>query len=992
VPRRVSSPQIIGRAEALAALSSALARADEGEPAVVLVSGEAGVGKTRLVKEALRGESGSGAHLLWGECVATGNGELPYAPIVGALRPLARSLRGADASEVLGGAREELARLLPALGRVELAPATPASPARLFELLLGVLERLGERAPVVLIIEDAHWADVATEHLLGFLVRNLRSERVLLVVTWRTDEPGLRDSLQRLLAELVCDERVEHLDLAPLTREETARQISGIVGRPADAVLADWAHVRGGGNPYFTEELVATRAAGLDRAVPESLRAVLLARMALVSEPARQVLRLVAAAEDRVDHAVLQRAAALDEGRLAAAVHELLDAHVLVRERGGSAYGFRHALAREAVYAELLAPERRALHASLAAAIEAAFSESERGAVEWAALAHHWDAADDARRALAAAIAAGEAATTVYAFADAQRQLERARRLWSEVAAADRPKGVDEPELLRQLAEAARLAGRWDEAIPIAEAALAVLPPAAEPRRAAVLELLLSTLHRETDVAVEHARRALELLPPGPSAERSAAVLRMAAAHGYGDAPSALRKRGLEALEAAKAAGVPADVGVAHRLLGGALAWAGHAEAGLTDLRKACDIALEHDRSEDYVHAVDLLGAALMMLGRIEEAIGAYDGAMDQVRRDGLALSHGIWIETNAAECELRLGRWAAARARLVRLLALRSEHADTRLVTLAVVLLLAAREGEDRDTVAHEEEAVALLDANVSRGAVAVTFSALAELALARGNPERARALVGKARQRIRYGDLQYWPALLSLGLRAEGDLAERARSRGDPVRDAAARRSATLELVDEIKWYAFEERLGAPEPERAPPETVAHWHIADAELARIDGVPRPDLWSEIAGYWDALAQPYQGIYARLRGVEALLAIGERHEAARALRAAHAAAVELGASPLRGDVEALAKRARIALPDAGAEPAERPPLDLTRRELTVLELMAGGRTNRQIAQELYLSPRTVDVHVRHILAKLHAANRVEAAAIAHGLGIGSPA
>jgi predicted ATPase len=207
--------------------------------------------------------------------------------------------------------------------------------------------------------------------------------------------------------------------------------------------------------------------------------------------------------------------------------------------RGGSAYGFRHALAREAVYAELLAPERRALHASLAAAIEAAFSESERGAVEWAALAHHWDAADDARRALVAAIAAGEAATTVYAFADAQRQLERARRLRSEVAASDRPKGVDEPELLRQLAEAARLAGRWDEAIPIAEAALAVLPPATEPPRAAVLELLLSTLHRDTDVAVGHARRALELLPPGPSAERSAAVLRMAAAHVYGDVPSA---------------------------------------------------------------------------------------------------------------------------------------------------------------------------------------------------------------------------------------------------------------------------------------------------------------------------------------------------------------------------------------------------------------------------------------------------------------------
>jgi DNA-binding CsgD family transcriptional regulator len=991
MPRRVSSPQIIGRVDAVAVLSSAFARSGEGEPAVVLVSGDAGVGKTRLVKEATRAEFAAAAHVLWGECLVTGNGELPYAPIVGALRSLTGILGSADAGDVLGGAREELARLLPSLGRGgDVAPTTPASPARLFELLLGVLGRLGEQAPVVLVIEDAHWADVATEHLLGFLVRNLWSERLLLVVTWRSDEPGLRGSLQRLLAELVCDHRVERVQLAPLTREETARQISAIIGAPADAELADWAHDRGGGNPYFTEELVAARAAGLDGGVPESLRDVVRARMALVSEPARRLLRVVAAAEDRVDHAVLRRAAGMDENRVVAAVHELLDAHVLVRERGDSGYRFRHALAREAVYAELLAPERRLLHAGLAGALEGTFGESERDAVEWSALAHHWAAADDARRALGAAIAAGEAATGVYAFADAQRQLERARMLWGQVAAADRPEGIDEAEVLRRLAEAMRLAGRWDEAIPIAEAALAALPADAELRRPAILELLLSTLHRDTDAAVEHARRALELLPPGPSAERSSAVLRIASAHLYGELPSVQRERALEALEAAQAAGVAADVGAAHRLIGGALAWGGNDEAGLAHLRKARDIALESDRSEDHVHAIDLLGAALMMLGRTEEALDTYDGAMERVRHDGLALSHGVRVETNAAECEIRLGRWREAYARLARLLARRSEHADTRLFTLAAAVTLAARQGEDGDTAAHEQEALALLDANVSRGSAAFAFSALAELALARGDPERARALVHSARQRIRYGDLQHWPAMLSLGLRAEGDLAQRAGARGEHVRDDAARRTAALELVDEIHWYAFEERLAEPEPERAPPETVAHWEIADAELARIDGVSRPDLWGKIAGYWDALRQPYQGVYARLREAEAWLAGGGRRPAALALRAAHATAAKLGAAPIRHDLEALAKRARITLAEQGPERTPKhAPFDLTARELTVLELVASGRTNRQIAHELYLSQRTVDVHVRHILEKLRVTNRVEAARIAHQHGIG---
>jgi DNA-binding CsgD family transcriptional regulator/tetratricopeptide (TPR) repeat protein len=988
VARRVSSPQIVGRAEGLAALESALVCVEGGASAVVLVSGEAGVGKTRLVREAVGGAVESGAQALWGECVAVGNGELPYAPLVGALRPLSRSLRDADGVAVLGAAREELARLLPAFGRGgALAPATPASAGRLFELLLGVLERLAKRAPVVLVIEDVHWADVATEHLLGFLVRNLRSERLLLLMTWRSDEPDVRASLQRLLGELLRDERVEHVELARLTRAETALQVSGIVGAGADAAVVEWAHERGGGNPYFTEELVATRAAGLDGPLPDSLRAVLLARMAAVSRPARLILDVVAAAERAIEHDVLARAAGFDETTVAAALHELLEAHVLVRARDGSRYGFRHALAREAVYAELLAPERRALHARLGHAFEATVSASERGAGEWSALAHHWDAAGDARRALGAAIAAGGAAATVYAFADARRQLERARRLWREVATADRPEDVDEPELLRRLAEATRLGGQWDEAIPIAEAALAALPARVDRRRAARIELLLSVLHHERDQAVGHAQRALALLPDGPSIERAQALLRIAGAHVYGELPSVQRRRALEALEAAQAADAVAEVGQAHRLIGLALAYGGNPEAGLEHLREACRVALEHNRGEEHARAIDHLGDALRMLGRIEEALSVYHDAMEHVRRAGLVLSDGVWIEMNAAECEIRLGRWPEARARIACQRALRSEKADNRLAVLTVALLLAARQGEEIDSARQEREALALLDANVSRGAIVAAFSALAELALTRREPASAQALVDRMRQRIRLGGLLDWLMLLTIGLRAKADIAEQATTRDEPTL-AAAHHAAALELVDEVQWYAFEEPIAE---ERAPPETLIQWMVADAELARLDGTPTPDLWHEIADRWDRLGQPYQGIYARLREAEARLATDERPASARALRAAHAAAVGLGALPLRGDLEALAKRARITLPDADAgPPAPGPPLDLTPRELTVLELLAAGGTNRQIAQQLYLSPRTVDVHVRHILAKLNAANRVEAAGIAHRLGIGS--
>jgi DNA-binding CsgD family transcriptional regulator/tetratricopeptide (TPR) repeat protein len=989
VARRVSSPQIIGRVEGMAALESALVRVEGGQSSVVLVSGEAGVGKTRLVREAVGRAVGRGARVLWGECVAVGNGELPYAPLVGALRPLARSMRDEDGVAVLGAAREELARLLPALGRgAALAPATPASPGRLFELLLGVFERLAERAPVVLVIEDVHWADAATEHALAFLVRNLHTERVLLLMTWRNDEPGVRASLQRLLGELVRDERVEQVELARLTSVETALQVEGIVGAAPDAALVEWAHGRGGGNPYFTEELVATRAAGLDGALPGSLRAVLLARMAAISSPARLVLDVVAAAERGIEHEILARAAGLDETTVGAALHELIEAHVLVRERDGSGYGFRHALAREAVYAELLAPERRALHARLAQALEATVRASKRGVIEWSALAHHWDGAGDARRALGAAIAAGEAATTVYAFADAVRQLERARTLWAAVAPADRPEGIDESELLQRLAEAARLGGQADEALPTARAALAALPAGADPRRAARIELLLSILHHDADEAEQHARRAMELLPPGPSTERASAILRIAGAQVYGELPSVERTRGLEALDAARAAGAVPEQGVARRHIGDALAYGGDPEGGLAHLRQARRIALEHDRWEDFARGIDHLGAALMMLGRLEEALRVYADGLEHVRRVGLAMSYGIWIEANAAECEIRLGRWAQAETRIARQLALRGQEANVRLVALASAILLAARRAEDADTVAQEREALALLDANVSNGAVVVACAALAELALAREGPRAAVDIVTRARQRIRCGDLFSWPVLLTLGLRAEADLAEQARAR-TKTPDRAVRRDVALALVDEVHWYAFEE----PTAERAPPETLIHWMLADAELARLDGVPRPDLWREIAARWDALSQPHQGIYARLREAQARLATADRPAAAEALRTAHAVAVALGAFPLRRGIEGLAKRARIILASVSdGPPVARQPLDLTPRELTVLELIAGGRTNPQIAKELYLSPRTVDVHVRHILAKLHATNRVEAAGIAHRLGIGFPA
>jgi DNA-binding CsgD family transcriptional regulator len=255
-----------------------------------------------------------------------------------------------------------------------------------------------------------------------------------------------------------------------------------------------------------------------------------------------------------------------------------------------------------------------------------------------------------------------------------------------------------------------------------------------------------------------------------------------------------------------------------------------------------------------------------------------------------------------------------------------------------------------------------------------------------ARRRPRARRPDLGAHRQG-RHADLA---ASADAGPARRADLAEQARACGDEAAIAEARTRAQA-LLNEVRFYGFEEPVDGP----GPAEALTHHVLGEAELAPLDGEQRPGLWADVAARWEAIRHPYQAAYARMREAEAWLAVGgERSRAGAALRAAHRIAADLGAELVRRDAEALARRARLSL--AGepepAPPAAEPPLGLTPRELTVLELLSAGRTNRQIAEELYLSRRTVDMHVRNVLAKLHAANRVEAAGIAHRLGLGTPA
>ncbi len=432
MPDQVMTGGFVGRAEELARVGGLLQRAADGEPRVQLIGGEAGIGKTRLVEQLATAASRQGMRVLRGGCVPLGEEGLPFAPVLPDLPWSGEAARGA----VAGG-----------------------SQGRLFELLLGVVERLATSAPLLLVMEDLHWADRSTRDLVAFLAASMRAGRVLLVCTFRSDELHRLHPLRGLLAELARNRRVERLELARFTRAELVEQLAGLLGRDPPARLVEDVYARSEGNPFFTEELVLAGAGTGPRGLPPSLREVLLTRVVRLGPDTQRLLGVAAAAGAGVTQPVLAAVVGMGEAALLDGLREAVDQQVLVPEPGGDGYAFRHALVAEAVAGELLPGERVRLHAALATALEAGLGAGEAPAMRAAHLAHHWSGAGDQPRALAASIRAAAAAEQVYAFAEAQLQLERVLSLWDRVPDAAERAGMDRVAVLSRCAEAAYAAG-----------------------------------------------------------------------------------------------------------------------------------------------------------------------------------------------------------------------------------------------------------------------------------------------------------------------------------------------------------------------------------------------------------------------------------------------------------------------------------------------------------------------------------------------------
>ena len=985
VGRRVSSPAFVGRSEQLAAVTAALDRADGGEAGAVFIGGEAGVGKTRLVAEFERIARSRGARVLAGACVDIGGSELPYAPLLGALRTLVRETQPRRLERLVGAGGGELGRLLPELqaGGARSEAVDPLAQARLFEALLDLFARTGVDGPVVLVIEDLHWADPSTRGFLSFLVRNIRRERLLLVATYRTDELHRRHPLRQVLGEVERLPAVERLEVPPFSRRELTQQLAAILEAPPEPALVEELFGRSQGNAFFAEELLAASGDGAAQPIPDSLRDALTLRVEQLSQPARRMVRSAAVAGPVLGHRLLAATSGMTERELLDALHESIEANVLVQDPASESYGFRHELLREALYDELLPRERVALHASLARSLEdePGLAVGAHGASAQRAM--HWSAAHELGHALGASVEAGFEAERVWSFAEANGHFERAIELWERVPPEQRPAGASLVDLLDRAAEAAYLSGLSPRAVTLTRSALEAIDPEREPAAAGLAHerlgryLLADYLRAE---ALEEYRAAAALVPAEPTAARASILAGEAHILMLEGEPVQARAPCEEAVRIARKVGAARVECDALNTLGAVLAILGAPEDGIQVLRRGKQLAEELGALQELRRAYINLGQSLDHAGRLDEAAEVAREGWERLR-PRIGGTAAAFLAAEAGGRLRRLGDWEEA-------LAILGEARDTARpdwttgLVLAELAVLQALRGEFERSGASLEALVELRPKGNPYWPSAEA-NAAAALAWARGDPPEVRHVVDLDSP-IWQSDPAFDIPRFAYALSAEADVALRARAAGDEAaeRDAATRALALLDRVH---------ALTAPDNRplgHTPPDLLLEVELCELEAGRARGDTNPATWAALASRWQGLGRPFQAAYALLREADAALAENlPRARIAETLGCARATATRLGARPLLDQIETVSRRARLrAAPQGAAMPEE--VAGLTTRELDVLRLIAAGHTNPEIGKALYMSPKTASVHVSRILAKLDVKTRTEAAGVAHRLGL----
>jgi DNA-binding CsgD family transcriptional regulator/tetratricopeptide (TPR) repeat protein len=971
---------LIARHRELQLLEDCLMSARSGQAGVILIHGEAGLGKSRLAETMIDQASGSDVLVTRGHCTPVSGSELPFGPFVEMLSHLAaRSEAGDEAAQATW------ALVRPVLTVVEqstgvASPDVGLARSRLFTSVLRILHYLGQRQPVIALIEDIHWADSSSLDLLNYLARTAGQERLLLVLTCR-DDAVARDSTRRSISELGRADATRVVHLKPLTAHEVRQLLA-----ESDVRLPATQHGRVvdlcDGNPFIALELASR--AEIEGAHTEALRQALLSPVDDLPEEARFALHVAAVLGQDIPHEVLERAIDSVGADVVANLRLLTQRGLLTV--GGEQYLFRHAIVRESVVREMLPGEREAAHGAAVHGIQ--HSGRATRPAGFAQLAHHLVASSQYTDALPVVMAAAEYARGVYAFSEARRQLSVARRvLWHRVDEPEEGSGVTYPELIRREAEMARWAGEPERAAQLIRQGLTTLPRGGLDRTRLELELG-EALWAAGDPAGALAAYEWSEAALGQAPDEPALRAKVLAALARGLTVTAQYDLGREA--AGRAIALAGESGAARVALQARITLAtviarrGDLEGGAAELRRCLTEAFEHEAFEAIVRCYGNLAFLYSAAGQLPQVLEIAEEGDRTCRRFGPLLlvaptlveswihalvATGRWDEAERVSEELNQ-QWPAAGMGLA--LTLQLAHIPVaRGDTKQFQQMMAVIQGFARPDDPYASHDVALLRA---------------EHLLWQGEPAQAYGITEKSLRELKdQQDGAFVLSMCSLALRAYADVLLTAADRSVP--EQAADATASLLAVAREAATRDTEPLGR-----------ANLVLCQAEAARAARAATAEAWHAVATSWLGLGCPFPAAYAQWREAEELFGRHARSQGTRALAAAYRTATTLRAHPLEESLRMLARFAGVQESELGddhprgsegAEPA--PPLvdlpvQLTPRERDVLLLLTKGLSNQQIARRLFISESTASVHVSHVIAKLGVSNRLQAAAAAHRL------
>ncbi len=964
---------LVGRRAELADLTGLLDEPVSRTADSVVISGDAGVGKTRLLSELCAHAEQLGVLTLVGHCLDFGDPGLPYLPFSEAFGWLAREQP--DRIDLVLRDVPAVARLLPTrrlLGASGDVAGERLDRSEVFEAVLAALLALAVDGPVLLVVEDAHWADQSTRDLIGFLLARLHDDRISLVVSYRSDDLHRRHPLRHAVAQWVRLPRVHRVQVGPLPAGDVRTLIATLLPTPMPERQVTQIVERADGNPFFAEELVAASetARGVTAPLPAELAELLLVRLEALPEAAAQVTRVATVAGRRVTHELLSAVVDLPDRELDAALRDAIDGHVL-ESRGEHGYGFRHALLAEAVYDDLLPGERIRLHRAYAAALT-------KGGIDGTAaeLARHARESHDLDTAYVASVRAGDEAMRVGAPQEAMRHYEAALELVSHAPADDADRG----RLVRDAADAASSAGHPLRAMELIRDALGQLPDDAPPvvRAKLLYDLANAAWALDTDDPIGWTTEAVGLMAAEPAGLFHTKLLSL---HAHAVAamgrPEATRWA-QQAIDMAEEIGQPEVGADARATLAGLLRHAGQPSAAARDLVAVVDAAERTGQLAVELRGRYSLGNLYYEQGDLAAAEQAFRAGSQRAAEHGREWSpFGLGCLTLLSVVQYVRGDWTES---------LQTADVTGRVPPPLPEAILAAAGMAVRAGRGDVDAALLLpmLRPWWERDGMIAILSAgpVIDMHGQQRNPEAAFALLHEVSQLL----VRLWD---------EGEH-YLARIRFSALAMASASSAvATLPELQRRQWVsraAVEVEAGRASAGRRRPkgqlgvEGVAWAGRLEAEWARLRwlaGVDPPDLESHLELWTTSVADfgygdRYEQARSQTRLAAVLRAAGRIEDAQEQAALARQVARDLQAQPLLDELRVLGTSRR-----PGASSAEDGDATLTAREHEVLRLLVEGRTNRQISEQLYISAKTVSVHVSNILAKLEVSSRAEAAALA---------